>query len=148
MMKIISSEPQNLRGAAQIQSSEDVLVSRSELVQHLRTLPQAQQNIQELENEQNNKLQSLKQDFKQKRKEIKDKIKEEQYSEKANVGELEKKTEALADDVEAQRGSLETQFRQESQQKNARSEMNIENEQEQQKGLKREKEESALRGEE
>jgi WD40 repeat protein len=33
MMKIISSEPQNLRGAAQIQYSEDVLISRSELVE-------------------------------------------------------------------------------------------------------------------
>jgi hypothetical protein len=75
-MKIISSEPQNLRGAAQIQHSEDVLISRSELVEQLRTLRQAQQNLQELENEQHNKLQSLKQGFKQKRKEIKDKMKE------------------------------------------------------------------------
>jgi peptidoglycan hydrolase CwlO-like protein len=121
MMKIISSEPQNLRGAAQIQYSEDVLISRSELVQQLRTLPQAQQNIQELENEQRNKLQSLKQDLKQNWKEIKDKIKEEQDSEKANVEELEKKIAALTEDVEAQRGSIETQIRQESQQKNARS---------------------------
>jgi hypothetical protein len=32
-MKIISSEPQNLRGAAHIQYSEDVLISRSELVE-------------------------------------------------------------------------------------------------------------------
>jgi hypothetical protein len=148
MMKIISSEPQNLRGATQIQYSEDVLISRSELVEQLRTLRQAQQNVQELENEQRNKLQSLKQGFKQKRKEIKDKIKEEQDSEKANVEELEKQIAALNEDAEAQRGTIETQFRQESQQKTARFEMNIANEQEQQEVLKREKEEAALRGEE
>jgi hypothetical protein len=71
MMKILSSKPQNLCGATQIQSNEDVLISRSELVEQLRTLPQVQQNVQEPENEQRNKLHSLKQGFRQKRKEIK-----------------------------------------------------------------------------
>jgi hypothetical protein len=85
MMEIISSEPQNLRGAVQIQYNEDVLISRSELVEQLWTLRQGQNNVQELENEQHNKLQLLIQGFKQKRKQIKDIIKEEQDSEKANV---------------------------------------------------------------
>jgi hypothetical protein len=102
IMKIISSEPQNLRSAAQIQYSEDVLISRSGFVEQLRTLRQAQHNVQKLENEQHNKLQSLKQGFKQKRKQIKNNIKEEQDSEKADVEGLKKQIAALTDDAEAQ----------------------------------------------
>jgi hypothetical protein len=90
----------------------------------------------------------LEQRFKQKRKEITNNIKQEQKSDKADVEELEKQIAAFTDEADAQRGTIETQLRQESQQKNAGLEMNIENEQEQQEILKREKEEAALRGEE
>jgi hypothetical protein len=109
MMKIITAEVQNVRTSLAIQYSENVLISRSELVEQLGQLRRAQQDVQNLENEQKYKLQSPTQGFKQKRKEIKNNIKEEQDSEKANVKELEKQIAALNEDAEAQRITLETQ---------------------------------------
>jgi hypothetical protein len=88
----------------------------------------------------------LAQGFKQKRKEIKEKIREEQDSEKANVDELMKQITALNKDAEAQRATIETQYRQEMQQKINRFEMNMANEQEQQELLKKEKDEAVVRG--
>jgi WD40 repeat protein len=147
MMRIVGGESQNVRAAASaIQFNEDVLISRNELVDQLRALRRAQQDVIDLDNEQKYKLESLSQGFKQKRKEIKEKIKEEQASEQANADELLKQITALNEDAEAQRATIETQYRQEMQQKVARFEMNMENEQEQQAMLKQEKEDAAERG--
>ena len=146
MMKITVTEQQNARNMVNIQYSEDVLISRSELVEQLRALRRAQQDVIDLDNEQRYKLESLKQGFKQKRKEIKEKVREEQDAEKANIEELTKQIAALNEDANAQRLTIETQFKQEMQQKMTRFEMNMANEQEQQEQLGKEKEEAAVRG--
>ena len=148
MMKITQAEQQNTRSNVTIQYSEDVLISRSELVEQLRALKRAQQDVIDLDNEQKYKLESLKQGFKQKRKEIKGKIREEQEVEKANVEELTKQIQALNEDANAQLMTIETQYKQEMQQKMNRFEMNMANEQEQQEQLGREKEEAAIKGQE
>jgi WD40 repeat protein len=149
MMRVIAAEVQTTRSAATtIQFSEDILIARSELVDQLRALRTAQQAVVDLDKEQKYKLDSMSQGFKQKRKEIKEKIKEEQASEQANADELMKQITALNEDAEAQRTTIETQYKQEMQQKMLRFEMNMANEQEQQEQLKKEKEEAAIRGQE
>jgi WD40 repeat protein len=50
MMKILSSEPANTRSTTVIQYSEDVLISRAELVEQFRALRRAQQDVVDLDN--------------------------------------------------------------------------------------------------
>lgn len=138
MMKILSPETQAIRADARIQYSEDVLISRGELVEQLRALRRAQQDVADLEKEQKYKIDSLTQGFKQKRQELKQKFVEEQKSEIANVEELKKQIAAMNEDAEAQCSQIETQFKQMMQQKQARFEMKIMNEKEQEEQLKQE----------
>jgi hypothetical protein len=146
MLRIAMTELQAARGATAITYSEDVLISRSELVEQLRALRRAQHDVQDLDTEQKYKLDSLAQGFKQKRKEIKEKIREEQDSERANADELMKQITALNEDAEAQRATIEMQYKQEMQQNTNHFQANMAIEQEQQELLKEEKEQAIARG--
>jgi hypothetical protein len=115
-----------------MQSSEHALISRDELVDQLRALPKAQQDVMKLDDDQ--KYISLSQDSKQKLREIR----EEQDSEKANAKQFKGEITALNKDAQTHGATIEMQYMQKRQQKT-----NMAKEQEQ---LNVEKEDAAVRG--
>lgn len=141
MMRIAGIDLPSLRVDSKIVYSEDVLVSRSELVDQLKRLRAASLNVREVSEEQQNKINTLQQGYIQKLKEFKEKFQAEQAAEDASVNALRAQIDAMEDDARATIQAIEAQFRQEELQRENRFKMSIENEREQQEQLRKEIEE-------
>ncbi|OHS96012.1 hypothetical protein TRFO_10184 [Tritrichomonas foetus] len=147
IMKISGGETQNVRSDTQIRYSEDVMITRSELVEQLCALKRAQQDVADLEKQQQQQLANTTSRFKQQRIARKEKYADEEKADLANIAELEKEIEAVNEEAKAQRQNLEMTFQEALQSKKTKFEMNIQNEKEQQEMLKKEIEETNVRGE-
>lgn len=148
IMKIIGGESQNIRSDTQIRYSEDVMITRSELVDQLCKLKRAQQDVADLDSEQRYQLESLAQRFKQQRENRKEKYADEEKADKRNIEELDKEIDAVNQEAQSQREQLETTFKEALKSKQTKFEMNMQNEKEQQEMLQKEIEETNIRGEE
>ena len=147
-MKISGGESQNIRSDTQIRYSEDVMITRSELVDQLCKLKRAQQDVADLDSEQRYQLESLAQRFKQQRENRKEKYADEEKADKRNIEELYKEIDAVNQEAKSQREQLETTFKEALKSKQTKFEMNMQNEKEQQEMLQKEIEETDARGKE
>lgn len=148
VMKITGGEQQNIRSDTQIRYSEDVMITRSELVDQLCKLKRAQQDVADLDSEQKYQLESLRQRYKQQRQNRKEKYEDEEKADQANITELDKEIEAVNEEATAQRENLKLTFEEQLQSKKTKFEMNIQNEKEQQEMLRKEIEEANIKGNE
>jgi len=138
MFKINGVDTQSIRADSKIIYSEDVLISRMELVEQLKKLRKAQQEVTELNEEHQRKLNAQEEGFKEKLKEIKEKFHADEKNEEAKISAETNEIEAMRSDAQAQNQNGVEGFMKEEKQRKERFEKNMKNEEEQKAQLEKE----------